>query len=440
MATIAAPVVGNIVLIGGGATDVQIGADENGLYLLSITVDGITYTYDPTGDGSITASEEHLFDFDIATQTLTVETDAGGSFAIVMTTGAFVYTPPVGQDEMLIENIGYAVVDFDGDVVGNTVTITLNVARPPIVRDDNIITNITDDGAAIAIPDFALLFNDTDPDGQAIEITAAGSADDGSVLTSGSPIDTVTFTDNGDGDGGTFEYTGTSNGDTDTGLVTIDRVQDNQDTLDGTQLGEILIGRDAAADTILGYDGGDVLIGQGGNDSLDGGAGSDTASYEGSSAAVNVNLGAGTASGGDAASDTLTSIENLIGSDHDDSLTGDGNDNVLTGGAGEDELTGGGGADTFVYTGDDLVGDDVITDFVSLSDNIDLDALFDALGVDTGDRGVVETATDAGDGDGENDTLVTLTDGGVAIPDFSITVIDLLPGAIADSDIDEGSL
>jgi len=66
-----------------------------------------------------------------------------------------------------------------------------------------------------------------------------------------------------------------------------------------------------------------VLHGNGGNDTLDGGAGgdtliggtgNDTASYALSGAGVTVNLGAGTGGGGDAAGDTLSEIENLIGS------------------------------------------------------------------------------------------------------------------------------
>ena len=73
------------------------------------------------------------------------------------------------------------------------------------------------------------------------------------------------------------------------------------------------------------------------------------ASYAGSAQAVTVNLGTNTASGGDAAGDTLTSIEDLCGSAHADRLTGDANTNVLEGGAGADVLDGGGGTDWAVY-------------------------------------------------------------------------------------------
>ena len=98
-------------------------------------------------------------------------------------------------------------------------------------------------------------------------------------------------------------------------------------------------------DTLRGGGGNDVLRGGQGADSLEGGTGVDTASYAGSSAGVTIGLGTGTASGGDAAGDTLSSIENVIGSSYADNLTGNGAANRLEGGFGNDILTGGAGAD-----------------------------------------------------------------------------------------------
>ncbi|CAN7623273.1 M10 family metallopeptidase C-terminal domain-containing protein [Bosea sp. LjRoot9] len=107
----------------------------------------------------------------------------------------------------------------------------------------------------------------------------------------------------------------------------------------------------ASANVITAGAGDDILIGAGGADTLNGAAGSDAASYAASAAAVTVNLATGVNTGGDAAGDTLTSIENLIGSAFADSLTGDGANNVLTGGAGADTLDGAAGSDTASYAG-----------------------------------------------------------------------------------------
>ncbi len=80
-------------------------------------------------------------------------------------------------------------------------------------------------------------------------------------------------------------------------------------------------------------------------DTLDGGEGTDTVSYEDSHKAVSVDLQYNLASGGHATGDTLILIENLVGSDFDDSLFGDREDNALTGGDGDDVLNGRGGGD-----------------------------------------------------------------------------------------------
>lgn len=100
-------------------------------------------------------------------------------------------------------------------------------------------------------------------------------------------------------------------------------------------------------DTIYGEGGDDVLIGGTGADDLYGGVGTDTAVYKGS-LAVTVDLLNGTGSGGDAAGDTLTDIENVIGSElttERDFLYGDEGVNKLYGMAGDDLLEGDGGAD-----------------------------------------------------------------------------------------------
>ncbi len=81
---------------------------------------------------------------------------------------------------------------------------------------------------------------------------------------------------------------------------------------------------------------------------LNGGSGIDTASYDNCVNAVVVSLAAtaSQATGGSGA-DTLISIENLTGSDFDDSFTGNGGANMLDGGAGADQMTGGGGNDVY---------------------------------------------------------------------------------------------
>ena len=93
---------------------------------------------------------------------------------------------------------------------------------------------------------------------------------------------------------------------------------------------------------------------------LDGGAGTDTADYSGSPIAtvencgyvcnravgVVVRLASGEISSGHAQGDTLTNIENVVGTDHSDVIIGDASVNVIRGGGYSDYLYGEDGNDT----------------------------------------------------------------------------------------------
>ncbi len=123
--------------------------------------------------------------------------------------------------------------------------------------------------------------------------------------------------------------------------------QGGNDNLDGGTGNDGLRG-DAGNDTLLGGDGNDYMTGGSGDDSLAGGNGTDTADYfySDTSAAINVNLLTGVATGG-GGNDTLSGIENVNGSDFDDTITGDTLSNFLEGRGGNDSLVGGAGADNF---------------------------------------------------------------------------------------------
>jgi len=160
-------------------------------------------------------------------------------------------------------------------------------------------------------------------------------------------------------------FSGGAAGDTLAGIEDLEG-SEFSDTLYGNVGANLLIGL-AGADTIGGGDGNDILNGGLGADTLSGGNGFDIVTYVDSAAAVSIDLSAGTGAGGEAAGDTLASIEEVIGSSYDDSLAGnaganalhgragldtlsgrDGSD-ILDGGAGADQLDGGAGNDTATY-------------------------------------------------------------------------------------------
>lgn len=162
----------------------------------------------------------------------------------------------------------------------------------------------------------------------------------------------------------------------------------------------------AGNDQLSGAAGDDLLIGGQGADRLDGGEGVDIASYATSETGVAASLTTKRGTYGDALGDRFANVEGLAGSDFVDVLTGDGKanglagngggdllfgkggddsldggegDDMLDGGAGIDMLTGGAGSDLFVFakgaTGKIVAKADMILDFVSGEDLIDLSAI-----------------------------------------------------------------
>lgn len=90
---------------------------------------------------------------------------------------------------------------------------------------------------------------------------------------------------------------------------------------------------------IIGNSGANIIEGAGGADIIDGGGGTDKVTYVGSAKGISVSLATGEGSGGDAEDDVLLNVENIVGSDHDDTIEGDGAANVLDGGSRIDTIS-----------------------------------------------------------------------------------------------------
>jgi Ca2+-binding RTX toxin-like protein len=211
--------------------------------------------------------------------------------------------------------------------------------------------------------------------------------------------------------------------------------QDGNDTLDGGD----------QVDVLFGGAGNDTLKGGGDNDYMDGGTGNDTADFSSSVAGVNADLGLNVATG--EGTDKLIGIENLIGSNFNDTLcglygteissivnvlNGGGGSDTLIGRAGADILTGGAGNDFFSYAGTGqestpgLGKRDVITDFTHGVDKLDLhlmDATFSTAGnsafcfigsANFSAEGQVRVAYEGGD------TIVQVNNSNTSTPEFEM--------------------
>ena len=231
------------------------------------------------------------------------------------------------------------------------------------------------------------------------------------------------------------------------------------DILHGTAGDDFLYGR-AGNDTLYGHDGSDTLNGGGGNDRLDGGTGIDSmrgglgndiyvvdnqsdrvielagGGYDTVLTAYDYYLAQGSSievlkttnpSGTYECALVGNEFANAIfgnaggnwlsGGAGGDKLSGLGGHDVLTGGSGKDTLIGGAGQDSFVFT--DSESRDVIKDFESGVDHIDLGYIIDEAAFDF--IGGAAFSGQAGQGRFANG-LFQLDSDGDGVADFSITM------------------
>ena len=160
------------------------------------------------------------------------------------------------------------------------------------------------------------------------------------IINGGAGIDTSSYADSAVGVTVSL-VTGSIN----TGGTAAGDVLTDIENLYGSNFNDIFTG-DANVNIIYGVAGNDTIIGGLGADTINGGAGIDTSSYSDSTVGVTVSLVSGAANtGGSAAGDVLSLIENLTGSNFNDILTGDTTANVISGGLGNDTINGGAGSD-----------------------------------------------------------------------------------------------
>ncbi len=398
-------------LIGGAGTDtatvtlatagITLNLVASGIETVTATTSTFANTFDGTGatwvititggSGADTMTGGNMADKltggagnDVLVGNAGIDTLTGGL-------GADTFDGGEGNDAFVIDNFDTSILGGNGvdkvTVTGATAAVTLNLVTSQIetvLASASAFQNVFDaTGATWVVSITGGSGNDTITGGTMNDTLVGGAGNDALVgnggndsMTGGLGIDTY---DGGEGnDALKFDHLDTTiiggNG-TDTATVTsalaavnlnlftgqIETVSATTSTFhnmfDATGATWIVIitggsGNDTLIggtlnDTLTGGSGDDVLIGNAGDDKLTGGIGNDTISYATAAAFVNVNLATKKSTGG-AGTDTLATIENIIGSLFDDFLTGDAFDNILDGNDGVDTIIGGGGSDTIL--------------------------------------------------------------------------------------------
>lgn len=348
------------------------------------------------------------------------------------------YDPSISNDGRFITFVssGSNLVEFDSNGVddvfvhdratGDTIRISVSIEGfqangaslfPEISADGqhitfyteatNLVAGDTNGVRDIIVVELGTASNEYFGDSEDNEISATEFTDiihglDGDDVLRGSGGDDVINGNNGIdqlfGDDGADIIKGGASRDIIWGGNDADNLNGNggNDYLNGGTGDDIMAGS-SGNDELRGGSGQDILYGQAGTDRLygggdkdtlfidhldsiiDGGAGYDRAIAATGSGAIDLNMGAsnielarGSAFADDIDASTLTTFATLFGLGGQDTLIGSAQSDRLHGGDGNDDMTGGLGNDRFFFTSD--WGDDVITDFGTGADRMDLRA------------------------------------------------------------------
>ena len=375
-------------------------------------------------DGNFDANERWTFtsnafwgEQSAGTWSITITDDAGGDetlftdFDIYMrgssnvTDDRFVFTNEFSDYAGLFGHSTSAFAGGSGDDTINAAAVTGNTVLNMSAGTGTI------DG--VAITGISSIENVYTGDGN----DTVGGTITGSLISTGRGNDVV------NGGSGAEEIFGGAGNDVLNGGSGIDTIKggDGNDTINGG----------SNKDNVDGGDGNDLMRVTGGDfaDDIDGGTGTDTLDLSGwtnSGIAWSVDLAAGSYellpnNFGTNGTYTLFNVENVTGSDFNDSITGSSDDNVLIGGDGSDTMNGAEGEDTIDggANDDEMYGGDGEDRILGRSGNdlafgnADNDLLIGANGDDTLDGGAGDDRViGAGGGNGTNvDNNDSLTGG-----------------------------
>ncbi|WP_181892989.1 calcium-binding protein [Falsiruegeria mediterranea] len=401
------------VLEGGKGNDTLLGGIGLDKALFRVASSTINVSVEPGAENLVLVSADGtdtVFDdvelFEFSDTTLTYSEVAALTPVIVGTQGNDTLTG-TSKDESILGLGGddYIVPEAGSDTIDGGPGLDM----ASFLNETQYATVDLTSGTAVSGPDTNLLLNVENITGTAYADTITGDANENRIRGLGDydwliGSDGADFYDGGNGrDMISYAYApgpvevslganrgraGQADGDR---YVSIERVS-------GSGHGDKFYGGDAEED-FRGLGGYDWFIGStGGRDRYDGGDGLDTVAYFLSTEGVSASLLLGYGSGGDAAYDLYTSIENLAGTSYDDTLTGNHERNTMRSYAGNDLIFGNGGNDQiFGGPGNDTIDGGPGSDYIQFAG-----AFSDFMVTRTGTRDATVQWIGSGSGDGTN--------------------------------------
>jgi Cadherin-like domain/G8 domain/PKD domain/RTX calcium-binding nonapeptide repeat (4 copies) len=304
-------------------------------------------------DADISTNGQTLSVVNLTASNGTVTNNGNGTYTITPTAN---YNGPV--------NLTYEVTDGNGSSLAGQMTAYALAAvnDAPIASGDTATTSID---TPLTLPAATLLANDSDVEGDTLQLNSVSNAVNGTVAINASGNAVFTPTPGFSGTG-SFNYTVTDGSSIHSATVTI-TILIPPVILQGTSANDILTGK-GSNDQLYGNAGNDKLIGNAGNDLLDGGIGNDAllgglgddiyvvdslrdVITENSGAGIDTVLSSLTWKLGNNLENltlTGTSAINATGNTLDNILTGNVSNNILDGGVGSNTLIGKAGDDTYI--------------------------------------------------------------------------------------------
>ncbi|MCF1709395.1 hypothetical protein L0V05_11250 [Tabrizicola sp. J26] len=344
---------GNDVLDGGIGDDTMVGGDGSDSYFVDSTGDVVSETNAAAATGGTDLVNSYLAAYSLGTN---VENGRIMSAGVASMTGNGLGNTLFAGAGDNVMNGGAGIDTVSYSAASGPVTVSLAVTTAQATGNSGLDTLLSIENL------IGSAFSDTlTGNGGANRITGGAGSD---TLNGGTGADTMV---GGDGsDAYTVDNVGDAvsetNASSSTGGVDLVNSFLSAYTLTANvENGRILSG---GAANLTGNALGNTLYAGSGNNILNGDAGTDTVSYISATAGVRLNLGLTTAQAtGGSGTDTLVAIENIEGSNSNDTLTGnaggnrllglDGND-AINGAVGNDTMIGGNGSDSYTV---DSIGD-----------------------------------------------------------------------------------